>query len=95
MVSFDKTSRACLPLEFVRERMGGKGEKNYLAAHGGPARLPPPRDRSEQDALPSKLRVLMNYTSPSPHGNITSPLCVREFLYMTASSSTSSSFRFY
>ncbi|XP_013631582.1 PREDICTED: protein SREK1IP1 [Brassica oleracea var. oleracea] len=47
--------------------MGGKGEKNYLAAHGGPARLPPPRDRSEQDALPSKLRVLMNYTSPSPH----------------------------
>ena len=66
MVSFDKTSRACLPLEFVRERMGGKGEKNYLAAHGGPARLPPPRDRSEQDALPSKLRVLMNYTSPPP-----------------------------
>ncbi|WZZ48612.1 hypothetical protein YC2023_048719 [Brassica napus] len=37
--------------------MGGKGEKNYLAAHGGPARLPPPRDRSEQDALPSKLRL--------------------------------------
>ncbi|ESQ39186.1 hypothetical protein EUTSA_v10001611mg [Eutrema salsugineum] len=53
--------------------MGGKGkkrrEKNYLAAHGGPARLPPPPDRSKQDALPSKLRVLMNYTSPSPHGS--------------------------
>ncbi|XP_010508158.1 PREDICTED: uncharacterized protein LOC104784782 isoform X2 [Camelina sativa] len=51
--------------------MGGKGkkrrEKNYLAAHGGPARLPPPPDRSKQDALPSKLRILMNYTSPSPH----------------------------
>ncbi|KAL0720635.1 hypothetical protein Bca4012_035234 [Brassica carinata] len=50
--------------------MGGKGEKrrekNYLAAHGGPARLPPPPDRSRQDELPSKLRVLMNYTSPSP-----------------------------
>ncbi|KAJ0259173.1 Coiled-coil protein [Hirschfeldia incana] len=50
--------------------MGGKGkkrrEKNYLAAHGGPARLPPPPDRSKQDALPSKLRVLMNYTSPRP-----------------------------
>lgn len=50
--------------------MGGKGkkrrEKNYLASHGGPARLPPPPDRSKQDALPSKLRVLMNYTSPPP-----------------------------
>ncbi|KAL1223622.1 hypothetical protein V5N11_019356 [Cardamine amara subsp. amara] len=50
--------------------MGGKGkkrrEKNYLASHGGPARLPPPPDRSKQDALPSKLRILMNYTSPSP-----------------------------
>ncbi|KFK37345.1 hypothetical protein AALP_AA4G244400 [Arabis alpina] len=50
--------------------MGGKGkkrrEKNYLAAHGGPARLPPPPDRSKQDAIPSKLRILMNYTSPSP-----------------------------
>lgn len=52
--------------------MGGKGkkrrEKNYLAAHGGPARLPPPPDRSKQDDVPSKLRILMNYTSPSPHG---------------------------
>lgn len=63
--------------------MGGKGkkrrEKNYLAAHGGPARLPPPPDRSKQDALPSKLRILMNYTSPSPHGKIStieSILCV-------------------
>ncbi|KAF3582780.1 hypothetical protein HID58_058477 [Brassica napus] len=41
--------------------MGRKGEKrrekNYLAAHGGPARLPPPPDRSKQDLLPSKLRV--------------------------------------
>ncbi|CAH2057860.1 unnamed protein product [Thlaspi arvense] len=53
------------------KEMGGKGkkrrEKNYLAAHGGPARLPPPPDRSKQDALPSKLRILMNYTSPSPN----------------------------
>lgn len=51
--------------------MGGKGkkrrEKNYLAAHGGPARLPPPPDRSKQDDVPSTLRILMNYTSPSPH----------------------------
>ncbi|CAN7063424.1 unnamed protein product [Brassica rapa subsp. trilocularis] len=58
--------------------MGGKGkkrrEKNYLASHGGPARLPPPPDRSKQDALPSKLRVLMNYTSPPPPQDSTKQL---------------------
>ncbi|CAF1873336.1 unnamed protein product [Brassica napus] len=58
--------------------MGGKGkkrrEKNYLASHGGPARLPPPPDRSKQDALPSKLRVLMNYTSPPPPQDSTKPV---------------------
>lgn len=47
--------------------MGGKGrrrrEKNYLAAHGGPARLPPPPDPSQVDALPSKLRKLISFTS--------------------------------
>ncbi|CAN6831236.1 unnamed protein product [Brassica oleracea] len=47
--------------------MGRKGEKrrekNYLAAHGGPARLPPPPDRSKQDLLPSKLRILLNKLS--------------------------------
>ncbi|KAL0862276.1 hypothetical protein Bca101_041394 [Brassica carinata] len=51
--------------------MGGKGEKrrekNYVAAHSGPARLPPSPDGSRHDELPSKLRLLMNYTSASPH----------------------------
>ncbi|CAG7874026.1 unnamed protein product, partial [Brassica rapa] len=53
-----------LRLEFVRERERRDGKErreeegeNYLAAHGGPARLPPPPDRSKQDLLPSKLRV--------------------------------------
>nr|CAN60187.1 hypothetical protein VITISV_002116 [Vitis vinifera] len=49
--------------------MGGKGrrrrEKNYRAAHGGHERLPPPPDLSKLDALPSKLRKLMAFTSPS------------------------------
>ncbi|KAH0924946.1 hypothetical protein HID58_017202 [Brassica napus] len=40
-----------------KERREEEGEKKYLAAHGGPARLPPPPDRSKQDLLPSKLRV--------------------------------------
>lgn len=52
--------------------MGGKGrrrrEKNYLAAHGGPARLPPPPDLSRVDALPSKLRQLISFTS-TLHGS--------------------------
>lgn len=47
--------------------MGGKGrrrrEKNYRAAHGGPTRLPPPPDSSQADALPSKLRKLISFTS--------------------------------
>lgn len=47
--------------------MGGKGrrrrEKNYLAAHGGPGRLPPPPHPSQVDALPSKLRKLISFTS--------------------------------
>ncbi|OAY49280.1 uncharacterized protein LOC110615831 [Manihot esculenta] len=47
--------------------MGGKGrkrrEKNYKAAHGGHTRLPPPPDRSQVDALPSKLRHIMSFTS--------------------------------
>ncbi|XP_010523696.1 PREDICTED: protein PXR1 [Tarenaya hassleriana] len=51
--------------------MGGKGkrrrEKNYLAAHGGPTRLPPPPDHSKLDALPSKLRRLISFASLSPH----------------------------
>ncbi|OUZ99483.1 hypothetical protein BVC80_8973g29 [Macleaya cordata] len=49
--------------------MGGKGqrrrEKNYRAAHGGGyERLPPPPKPSDIDALPSKLRKLMDFTSP-------------------------------
>ncbi|KAG8477380.1 hypothetical protein CXB51_030947 [Gossypium anomalum] len=52
--------------------MGGKGrrrrEKNYRAAHGGPARLPPPPDPSQVEALPSKLRKIMSFTTDSPHG---------------------------
>ncbi|KAK4788889.1 hypothetical protein SAY86_020208 [Trapa natans] len=48
--------------------MGGKGrkrrEKNYRAAHGGNgSTLPPPPDTSKLDALPSKLRKLISFTS--------------------------------
>ncbi|KAL5572004.1 hypothetical protein UlMin_021601 [Ulmus minor] len=46
--------------------MGGKGrrrrEKNYLAAHGGYTRLPPPPDSSQLDVLPFKLRQLISLT---------------------------------
>ncbi|KAE8699732.1 histone deacetylase complex subunit SAP18-like [Hibiscus syriacus] len=52
--------------------MGGKGrrrrEKNYRAAHGGPARLPPPPDPSQVEAIPSKLRQIMSFTTDSLHG---------------------------
>ncbi|EEF50416.1 conserved hypothetical protein [Ricinus communis] len=47
--------------------MGAKGrrrrEKNYLAAHGGHSRLPPPPDPSQVDALPFKLRKIISITS--------------------------------
>ncbi|KAJ9188421.1 hypothetical protein P3X46_003780 [Hevea brasiliensis] len=47
--------------------MGGKGrkriEKNYVAAHGGRTRRPPPPDLSQVDALHSKLRQIMSFTS--------------------------------
>lgn len=50
--------------------MGGKGkrrrEKNFLAAHGGNTRLPPPPKATDIDALPTKLRLLMDFMSPSP-----------------------------
>ncbi|XVF79927.1 hypothetical protein PTKIN_Ptkin15bG0029500 [Pterospermum kingtungense] len=53
--------------------MGGKGrrrrEKNYRAAHGGPSRLPPPPDPSQVEAIPSKLRKLMSFTSDSLQGS--------------------------
>ncbi|KAK8958714.1 hypothetical protein KSP40_PGU022290 [Platanthera guangdongensis] len=58
--------------------MGGKGrrrrEKNYLAAHGGNSRLPPPPNLNEHDALPSKLRRIMqlNNLSSIKHGAIES-----------------------
>ncbi|KAM7261250.1 hypothetical protein ACFE04_026725 [Oxalis oulophora] len=49
--------------------MGGKGqrrrEKNYKAAHGDSNRLPPPPDK-KPDTLPSKLRAILAYTSPTP-----------------------------
>ncbi|KAK8949094.1 hypothetical protein KSP39_PZI005352 [Platanthera zijinensis] len=49
--------------------MGGKGrrrrEKNYLAAHGGNSRLPPPPNLKEHDALPSKLRRIMQLNNSS------------------------------
>ncbi|XP_028801175.1 protein PXR1-like [Neltuma alba] len=49
--------------------MGGKGrrrrEKNYRAAHGGSNVLPPPPDPSMVDALPSKLRRIISFTSSS------------------------------
>ncbi|KAL8142526.1 hypothetical protein V2J09_015558 [Rumex salicifolius] len=47
--------------------MGGKGkkrrEKNYRSAHGDNTRLPPPPTPSSIDALPSKLRQLIAFTS--------------------------------
>ncbi|KAK9147619.1 hypothetical protein Scep_006376 [Stephania cephalantha] len=49
--------------------MGGKGqrrrEKNYRAAHGGDhtARLPPPPKPTDVDALPSKLRRIIDFTA--------------------------------
>ncbi|KDP28727.1 hypothetical protein JCGZ_14498 [Jatropha curcas] len=53
--------------------MGGKGrrrrEKNYLAAHGGRTRFPPPPDPSQLDALPSKLRQIMSFTSHLREGS--------------------------
>ncbi|GMN43029.1 hypothetical protein TIFTF001_012229 [Ficus carica] len=54
--------------------MGGKGrkrrEKNYKAAHGGGyTRLPPPPDPSQVDALPSKLRKLISFTSSLSQGS--------------------------
>ncbi|XP_074586835.1 uncharacterized protein LOC141842705 [Curcuma longa] len=43
--------------------MGGKGqrrrEKNYRSAHGGETRLPPPPSLKELDAIPFKLRKIM------------------------------------
>ncbi|KAL4362149.1 hypothetical protein GQ457_04G032220 [Hibiscus cannabinus] len=49
--------------------MGGNGrrrrEKNYRAAHGGPTRLPPPPDPSQVEAIPSKLRQIMSFTTDS------------------------------
>lgn len=55
--------------------MGGKGrrrrEKNYLAAHGGNTRLPPPPNLKEHDALPSKLRRIMQLNSSAiKHGDM-------------------------
>ncbi|KAJ6807448.1 uncharacterized protein M6B38_170195 [Iris pallida] len=45
--------------------MAGKGkrrrEKNFLAAHGGNSRLPPPPKLRELEALPSKLRQIMQF----------------------------------
>lgn len=49
--------------------MGGKGqrrrEKNFVAAHGGHTRLPPAPKAGDLDALPSKLRKIMDFMSPS------------------------------
>ncbi|KAL6008027.1 hypothetical protein ACLOJK_033533 [Asimina triloba] len=48
-------------------KMGGKGqrrrEKNYKAAHGGDGRLPPPPISTDLDAIPSKLRRIIQFTS--------------------------------
>ncbi|CAO2837835.1 unnamed protein product [Amaranthus hypochondriacus] len=47
--------------------MGGKArkrrEKNYLAAHGGHNRLPPPPNTSSINALPNKLRQILSFSS--------------------------------
>ncbi|XP_020574905.1 uncharacterized protein LOC110020941 [Phalaenopsis equestris] len=49
--------------------MGGKGrrrrEKNYLAAHGGDKRLPPPPNVKDLEALPSKLRKIIELKNSS------------------------------
>ncbi|KAJ3672483.1 hypothetical protein LUZ60_007204 [Juncus effusus] len=55
--------------------MGGKGrrrrEKNFLSSHGGDKRLPPPPKVKELDALPSKLRRLMQFkNSNNPDAQI-------------------------
>ncbi|KAK3036098.1 hypothetical protein RJ639_031679 [Escallonia herrerae] len=51
--------------------MGGKGrkrrEKNFRAAHGGYNPLPPPPAASSLDAVPSKLRKLMAFSSTTHH----------------------------
>ncbi|KAK3036327.1 hypothetical protein RJ639_031734 [Escallonia herrerae] len=51
--------------------MGGKGrkrrEKNFRAAHGGHNPLPPPPAASSLDAVPSKLRKLMAFSSTTHH----------------------------
>ncbi|KAL6972968.1 hypothetical protein U1Q18_027143 [Sarracenia purpurea var. burkii] len=56
--------------------MGAKGrkrrEKNYIAAHGGHNRLPPPPDPSSLDDVPSKLRQIMALTNPSLSGSAAS-----------------------
>ncbi|XP_077216140.1 coiled-coil protein isoform X2 [Tasmannia lanceolata] len=48
--------------------MGGKGrkrrEKNFRAAHGGNSSLPPPPKSRDLDALPSKLRRIMEFITP-------------------------------
>uniref|UniRef100_A0A7C8ZQ95 Uncharacterized protein n=1 Tax=Opuntia streptacantha TaxID=393608 RepID=A0A7C8ZQ95_OPUST len=53
--------------------MGGKGkkrrERNYVAAHGGTSRLPPPPNPSSINALPSKLRKIMSFTSSMNKGS--------------------------
>ncbi|KAJ0968667.1 hypothetical protein J5N97_025584 [Dioscorea zingiberensis] len=57
--------------------MSGKGrrrrEKNYLAAHGGYNRLPPPPNPKELEAIPSKLRKLMRFKNPPPSTSGSSP----------------------
>ncbi|PKU81641.1 uncharacterized protein LOC110114765 [Dendrobium catenatum] len=64
--------------------MGGKGrrrrEKNYLAAHGGDKRLPPPPTAKELEALPSKLRKIMEFknSSGSKHGDTISSAETRQ-----------------
>ncbi|XP_058104704.1 uncharacterized protein LOC131248440 [Magnolia sinica] len=54
--------------------MGGKGqrrrEKNYKAAHGDNSRLPPPPKPSDLDALPSKLRRIIDFKTPAPIGSL-------------------------
>ncbi|XP_078448020.1 coiled-coil protein isoform X2 [Wolffia australiana] len=50
--------------------MPGKGkrrrERNFRAAHGGESRLPPPPDPRAVDAIPSKLRRLMQFMNGAP-----------------------------
>lgn len=66
--------------------MAGKGrkrrEKNYRAAHGGSTALPPPPKSSQLDALPFKLRQIMNFTKHQ-NGSFSFPFTFFASIFLT------------